>query len=335
MSYTFLEKLSVTFDLVFTSGTERPPKLTQHKRLPLYNDSSVSPLKSRHVRSESPDSLAYRSARPRQFHRRRMERIRKFFSISTLITLIKYLLPTLLLVVMFLQWNYEIYYEIKVYEREWAQREVKKIEPLAGCFDALHISPDYNISDAIYGPKLFQVHAGVPMRIGMDCYDYAGTLRMQPFHPKRTRHVNVHSYWRVDLVPFGDRQEQTLKSFFATQDLDVTKLVLWSNGDLRDIPHIDRWLRRYPNNFEVRLIDVEGWARGTALEGSPLLKSADDRAWVDGDLVRLLVTWAHGGVWLDMDSLLTRDLTPLLDHEFVTQWDCFGTPLLSFAALRS
>ena len=261
-----------------------------------------------------------------------MERIRKFFSISTLITLIKYLLPTLLLVVVFIRWNYEFYYELNVYEREWAHREVKKIEPLAGCFDAHRISPTYNISDAIYGPKLFQVHAGVPMRIGMDCYHYAGTLKMQSFHSKRTHHVNVHSYWRVDLVPFGDRQEQTLKSFFATQDLDVTKLILWSNGDLRGIPHIDRWLRRYPNSFEVRIIDVEEWARGTALEGSPLLKVTDDRAWVDGDLVRLLVTWAHGGVWLDMDSLLTRDLTPLLDHEFVTQWDCFGTPFFFAAA---
>jgi hypothetical protein len=28
---------------------------------------------------------------------------------------------------------------------------------------------------------------------------------------------------------------------------------------------------------------------------------------------------------VDMDTLLTRDLTPLLEHEFVTQWDCYGT----------
>jgi mannosyltransferase OCH1-like enzyme len=34
--------------------------------------------------------------------------------------------------------------------------------------------------------------------------------------------------------------------------------------------------------------------------------------------------WAYGGVWIDMDSLLTRDLEPLLEHEFVTQWDCYG-----------
>jgi Glycosyltransferase sugar-binding region containing DXD motif len=245
------------------------------------------------------------------------------------ITLIKYLLPALLLVAFFIRWNYEFYFEIAAYSREWTQQEIKNIEPLSDCFDPHHISPTYNISDAIYGPKLFHVHAGIPMRIGTDCYDYAGTIRMQPFHPKRTRHVNVHSYWRADLVPFGNRQEQTLKSFFATQDLNVTKLILWSNGDLRGTPYIDSWLQRYPNSFEVRIVDIEEWVRGTALEGSHLLKATDDKAWIDGDLIRLLVMWVHGGVWLDMDSLLTRDLTPLLEHEFVTQWDCFGMSLLS------
>ena len=28
-----------------------------------------------------------------------------------------------------------------------------------------------------------------------------------------------------------------------------------------------------------------------------------------------------------MDMLLTRDLSPLLEHEFVTQWDCYGDPI--------
>ena len=61
------------------------------------------------------------------------------------------------------------------------------------------------------------------------------------------------------------------------------------------------------------------------MDGSDLLKVKDEKAWIDGDVVRLLVLWAYGGVWIDMDSLLTRDMTPLLEHEFVTQWDCYGT----------
>ena len=76
---------------------------------------------------------------------------------------------------------------------------------------------------------------------------------------------------------------------------------------------------------KLKIVDVESLAKGTALEASDLLYAKDSKAWVDGDLVRLLVTWVYGGVWVDMDSLLTRDLSPLLEHEFVTQWDCYGT----------
>lgn len=71
--------------------------------------------------------------------------------------------------------------------------------------------------------------------------------------------------------------------------------------------------------------------RGTELAG--LLSGMnegglfDERAWVDGDAVRLLVLWHFGGVWMDMDQILTRDLHPLTESEFVTQWDCEGEPI--------
>ena len=137
--------------------------------------------------------------------------------------------------------------------------------------------------------------------------------------------TQFHTYWRTDLVPFGERQEWMLKSFFATQDTSRSRLVLWSNGDLSHNPVLQKWLRLYPEAFVLREVNYAALARGTELEGSELLKVNDRRAWIDGDLVRLLVIWVHGGVWIDMDSLLTRDLAPLLEHEFVTQWDCYGT----------
>ncbi|KAH9943294.1 uncharacterized protein BXZ73DRAFT_97343 [Epithele typhae] len=83
----------------------------------------------------------------------------------------------------------------------------------------------------------------------------------------------------------------------------------------------DKWVARFPGAFTLRVVDYASLARGTPLEGSPLLDVSDAKAWIDGDLVRLLVIWAYGGVWVDMDSLLTRDLAPLLEYEFVTQWD--------------
>jgi len=61
----------------------------------------------------------------------------------------------------------------------------------------------------------------------------------------------------------------------------------------------------------------------TVIRKLGVMKVQDVKAWVDGDLVRLLLLWNFGGVWVDMDELLTRDLGPLLDYEFVTQWDCY------------
>ena len=167
------------------------------------------------------------------------------------------------------------------------------------------------------------------MRFDMDCYDFAATIQSSHdpvFVPSDDR-IHYHTYWRVDLAPFGERQEYMLKSFFATQNVDNTRLIMWSNGDLLVYPILREYLARFPDAFELRVADIEVLARGTPLDGSRLLNSNDKKAWVDGDLVRLLVVWTYGGVWIDMDSLLTRDLAPLLEHEFVTQWDCYGTSL--------
>jgi len=106
-----------------------------------------------------------------------------------------------------------------------------------------------------------------------------------------------------------------LKSFFATQDLSTSRMILWTNGDLSQNTILQSYVSLYPHSFIVKVVDIPRLARGTALEGSPLLEWSDRKAWVDGDLVRLLVLWTYGGLWVDMDSLLTRDLHPLLEHE--------------------
>lgn len=246
---------------------------------------------------------------------------------------VKWVVGLALLVLVYYVWTWEVHVEIQFYRRSWVKQEVERIEPLSGCFSPERIRADgglYNVSRAIYGPKHNELHAGLQMRLGMDCYDYAGTI--QP--PKdvdgkraplpRDQRTNFHTYWRADLEPFGDRQEWMLKSFFATQDLATSTLILWSNGDLSENLRLALYLQAYPDAFELRIANIPVMSKGTALENSPRLKTSDTKAWVDGDLVRLLVLWRFGGVWVDMDSLLTRDLSPLLEHEFVTQWDCYG-----------
>lgn len=253
-------------------------------------------------------------------------------ALRTLSRVLKYLIPSILISLLYGLYLYEPHIELAFYSRKWVTEEIEAIGPLAGCFDAPHVSPLYSVSNAVYGPKRTEVQAGMTMRFGLDCYDYAGTVKETP-HAARLplgtpgtpweERIPFHTYWRADLRTFGPRQEYMIKSFFATQDLDRTKLVLWSNGDLTGNEILKLYLKRYPVQFEMRIVDIPSLARQTALEGSGLLKANDPKAWVDGDLVRLLLLWNYGGVWVDMDSLLTRDLEPLFEHEFVTQWDCY------------
>ena len=243
---------------------------------------------------------------------------------------LKYAIPTTFLLLFLGLYLYEPHIEITFYDRSWVHKEIDPITPLAGCFDQARVSPMYNVSEFVYGTKKNEVQAGMPLRMGLDCYDFAGTIKQEPRTGQKSQHIlpedriQFHTYWRVDLAPFGPRQEWMLKSFFATQDVSSSRLILWSNGDLSSNPILQTYLQRYPDSFALNVVDIPSLAKGTELEGNDLLTRKDAKAWVDGDLIRLLLLWNYGGIWVDMDSLFTRDLEPLLEHEFVTQWDCYG-----------
>lgn len=300
---------------ILDKKTEKHKHLHNNHQLPIYNNTTnktncrPSPLSSGG------------QVRPLRAHL-------YFLSIMLYRNAIRIILLAGPVVLFFLFW--ELHVEVTLYSRHWIQSEIKSLSALNGCFhpDKLANS-SYNVSLAM-GPKRTEIQAGMPMQFGLDCYDFAGTIKPEPStHPPQHRHL-FHTYWRIDLAPFGTRQEWMLKSFFATQNMDNSKLILWSNGDLSSNPIIQSWLARYPEAFELRKVYLRELARGTALQDSPYLKTRDEKAWVDGDLLRLLLLWNFGGAWVDMDTLLTRDLSPLLEHEFVTQWDCYGARVFPF-----
>ena len=238
-------------------------------------------------------------------------------------------LPLCLLCVLLCYLTWQPHIELSFYSRSWIRDEVETLRPLSGCFEEQRISPAYNMTRHLQGTKRTEIHSGLPMRMGMDCYNFAGTIKDEhaPAPPQwipPQERTQYHTYWRDDLVTFGERQEWMIKSFFATQNLNSAHLILWSNGDLTKNGVVRKWIMRYPDAFTVKQVDLEVLSSGTSLQDSNLLWVKDKKAWIDGDLIRLLVLWNYGGVWVDMDSLLTRDLYPLLEHEFVTQWDCYG-----------
>ncbi|KAJ6620707.1 glycosyltransferase family 32 protein [Mycena sp. CBHHK59/15] len=313
-----------------------------YERLPMYAfpDSSS---RQRHSPRTSPTSVSFTSASnyhlnflsndtitlPQPLSRSRTHSQQSHFHLKyrSVLTLLKFILPSSLLLLLLGFYLYEPHIELAFYSRTWTQKQIFPVAPLSGCFDETRVSPKYNLTDGLHGPRRTEVQAGMSLRMGADCYDFAGTI--QPFLPKSTAYVppdsrtQFHTYWRTDLAEFGPRQEWMLKSFFATQHLPTSRLVLWSNGDLGSNHILANYLHRFPDSFALRVVDIPTLARDTDLEGSGLLTQKDTKAWVDGDLIRLLLLWNFGGVWVDMDSLLTRDLDPLLEHEFVTQWDCY------------
>jgi hypothetical protein len=309
-----------------------------YERLPMYASSQSTPRLrsfSSITRNDGDDddddtndhSIYTPTTKPRSRHPPKSNSLFNLIRPRTLFIIIKFALPLSLaaLVVGFIL--YEPHIELAFYSRKWIKQEIDPVPPLAGCFDPARVSEKYNLSDVFYGTRTHELHAGMPLRMGLDCYDFAGTIQGSGEHyGSRVSHrTQFHTYWRTDLAPFGPRQEWMLKSFFATQNPAYSQLILWSNGDLGANLILKGYVNRYPESFVLRVVNISELAVGTALDGSKLLKSTDTKAWVDGDLLRLLLLWTHGGVWVDMDSLLTRDLDPLLEHEFVTQWDCYGT----------
>ena len=227
--------------------------------------------------------------------------------------------------------KYELQVEFSVFSHLWIRSEIDTTRPLRGCFDSHNVSPDYNIS-LNFAPKRQLLSPGVSLRRGMSCYDFSSTV--QPIPDEPVDPLTYHTYWRSDLIPFGERHTATLTSFLATQPLAYSKLILWSNGAelISTNEFVRPYLEKWGDHIEIRQVDMSAFTRGTELEG--LLSSIeggglfDERGWVDGDAVRLLVLWHYGGVWLDMDQILTRDLHPLTESEFVTQWDCHGESFL-------
>ncbi|KAK8865638.1 hypothetical protein IAR55_000783 [Kwoniella newhampshirensis] len=245
-------------------------------------------------------------------------------------------LPLLVLLGMvygFVLWRrkYEIQVEFSVFSRQWIRTEIDQIEPLRGCFTSPLLSPEYNLTKH-NAPKRHLLSAGISLKRGMSCYDFSSTI--QPIPGVSLEPVTYHTYWRSDLIPFGERQQATFLSFLATQPLTHSKLILWTNGAdiVSSNPYVKPYLNKWGEYIQVKQVEMDEWTKGTELQGViGSLGSAqgglfDERAWVDGDAVRLLVLWRFGGIWMDMDQVLTRDLHPLTETEWVTQWDCYDKP---------
>jgi hypothetical protein len=124
-------------------------------------------------------------------------------------------------------------------------------------------------------------------------------------------------YFHVYSEIKDDRELLSVESYFATQSLARTKLVLWSDYDIRG----NELLRPYAHLIDFRVFEPLKLAKGTPLHRNRRVLSAKDtKHYMQSGLLRFLAPYVMGGVWLDMDMVLLRDLKPILDQEFAYQW---------------
>ncbi|KAI8997351.1 hypothetical protein BDB01DRAFT_840708 [Pilobolus umbonatus] len=233
-------------------------------------------------------------------------------------TVIKYLIPSILLSVFLFFVICELQLNLRIYARNWiSHADDTYYKPLSECYHALPEDSPYLTNIRSYHNN---ISPGISLMEDYDCYDFAATIR--PNSTSINDGMIYHAYWRADLAPLGPKQLATLRSFFATQD-NGTILYLWSNGNLSDSAILKNISANAGSRLVHRVYDPHELSQGSPMENSAHLEFKDNRGYLDGDLIRLLAIYRYGGMWFDMDSLFIRDMSPLFEHEWLSQWDCF------------
>ena len=124
--------------------------------------------------------------------------------------------------------------------------------------------------------------------------------------------TNFHVYTEIKTP----KELMVIKSFLATQNLEHTKLTVWSDYDISD----NELIQPYKNYVEFRVYDPIEEAKGTPLEDHWYLNLKDPKYYLQSDLARMLLLWKYGGVWADMDIIFLRDFKPILDQEYMYMW---------------
>ena len=109
-----------------------------------------------------------------------------------------------------------------------------------------------------------------------------------------------------------------IKSYLATQDLEKTRLIVWSDYDISDQENI----QPYKNFVDFRVYNPKELAEGTPLEGveTHLTTGGDHNHWMSSGVMRFLVLYKFGGIYFDMDMVLLRNFKPILGQDFAYQW---------------
>lgn len=123
---------------------------------------------------------------------------------------------------------------------------------------------------------------------------------------------NFHIYSEIR----NEKELLCIKSYFATQDYKKHKLILWSDYDVTD----NELLKPFKQYIDFRIYNPLELSKGTPVEGKDFINQRDNLYYLNSDLLRLLCCHKYGGCWVDMDIVFLRDMSCLLNDEFLYVW---------------
>jgi hypothetical protein len=149
--------------------------------------------------------------------------------------------------------------------------------------------------------------------------DYREGLRYLGFldeieydYPEKIIPFHIYSEFKTS------KELVALKSYLATQNLEKTKLIVWSDYDISKQENI----QPYKDMVDFKVYNSQELSKGTPLENSKLHFSLnyDQNHWMHSGIMRFLALYKFGGIYVDMDTILLRDFRPILNQDFAYQW---------------
>ncbi|KAF9103877.1 hypothetical protein BGX27_010328 [Mortierella sp. AM989] len=180
------------------------------------------------------------------------------------------------------------------------------------------------------------------------CLDYLTQEHkyLIPSKPSTLKNMDFHIFWRG---PFTDKLYLSAHSFLFTQPLSRSKLHLWiDSADLPDGVPEDYTKNEYSASLVSeplnKYIEIHAWDQAAELaysygEEGPKKKTQEQtqqgvKPVALSDEARFLILNRNGGIYLDADVLLLKDMSPFFDSglEFAYEWS--NTNMYNTAVLR-
>ena len=136
-----------------------------------------------------------------------------------------------------------------------------------------------------------------------------------PVFPVPDEGLIFHLYWHG---PWRPQNDFTIEAFLATQRLgDGHRIIFW-HDDGGPPESTRKYFQIYSDYVEFREVDIFAESHGTCLE---LMREWSDVHYRDAmnmpiqtlsDIFRVLILARFGGIWMDADLILLRDLTSVI-----------------------